>query len=203
MKALMILQTGKPKFLHKKSFCPVRNSYNSQIKFSNGAGFTPSEKLKCKTCGTSLTGFTLIELLLVAVIILILAGMNIPALSKQYNRLKLENCALGILSVSRFARQSAIAQSKTYRLKFNLNEKSYYLLRETQTPGEFEKISGRLARKFKVPSDISIDISRQEINFYPDGEYETVEILLTNPNNLRYRLVKSGAFDELEIRKEK
>lgn len=181
----MILQIGKLKLLSKKSSCPVRNSYNSQIKFSNGAGFT------------------LIELLLVVAIILILAGLNFPALSKQFNRLKLENCALDILSICRYARQSAIAQSRVYRLNFDLNEKSYYLSREKDTQGQFENISGRFARKFNIPSGISIDTSRQEINFYPNAEYDSVEISLTNPDNLRCKLFKSGAFDELEIKQEK
>lgn len=158
---------------------------------------------KLKLPNKKFSGFTLIELLLVVAIILILAGMNIPALSKQFNRLKLENCALDILSICRYARQSAIAQSRVYRLNFDLNEKSYWLSREPDTSGEFENIPGRLGRRFKVPSDISIDASEQEIDFYPNGEYDAIEIILTNPNNLRCKLARSGAFDELEIREEK
>lgn len=42
---------------------PVRDRYRSQMTLSNGAVFTPLEKLKCKTCGTFLTGFTFVELL--------------------------------------------------------------------------------------------------------------------------------------------
>lgn len=147
-------------------------------------------------------GFTLIELLLVVAILVTLAGLNIPALSKTYNRLKIENCALDILSICRYGRQKAIVESKIHRLNFDLGAKTYWITREADA-GEFERINGRFSQNFKIPADISIDVSPEKINFYPNGESDAAVLLLTGPNNLRFTLTKSEAFDEFQIEQEK
>jgi Tfp pilus assembly protein FimT len=140
----------------------------------------------------------------VVIVLAVLAGINIPNLKKTYSRLKLENCALNILSIGRYARQKAITQSLTQRLNFDLINNTYYLSQENDNdPEEFERIQGRFSGIFKIPQEILLESSAQFLDFYPDGDCDNVSIALSNSDNLRYKLIKSGVFGEFKIEKQK
>lgn len=179
LKVLMILPIGKAKNLQ-----------------SRVSAFTPPLRAR--------TGFTLIELLLVVAILAVVAGVNLPAFSKTYNRLRLENCALSILSIARYTREKAIVESKTHRLNFNIENKTYWITSLSEDPlEEPERIGGRFARIFQIPADISIEASSDFINFYPNGDSDDAVVILTNSRGLEQRIIKSGVFGEFKIKKEK
>jgi len=149
-------------------------------------------------------GLTLIELLLVVAIITVLAGLNFPAFRTTYNRLKLENCALNILALSRFAQQKAIVTSGIYRLNFDPVNKTYWLSQILEEPSQEPRLlTGRFGAKFQIPADIELALSGQEINFYPSGESDNATIALSNEQHARFEIFKSGAFGEFKVQEKK
>ena len=194
LKALMILPVGKAKSLQNRflAFTQPENVLFPRVNFliypvrkifSNGAGFT------------------LIELLLIVAILAVLAGLSIPAFKKTHNRLKLENSALNIVSMTRLARTKAIVESRIYRLNFDIQTKTYWLSCESDEPVEdFERISGRFAKTFQIPADITLDISQTHVSFYPNGNSDNLTIILSNSDGLRREITKSGVFGEFRVK---
>jgi Tfp pilus assembly protein FimT len=151
---------------------------------------------------TNIKGFSLIELLLVVTLLIVLAGLNLPAFKNTYNRLKLENCALNIISLARYAQQRAIVDAANYQLHFDTTKKNYWLTRLAgDTTQKEERLHGRFSQDFQIPSDISADTSADSINFYPNADSDEAIIVLTN-DRLRYEIKKSGAFGEFKLSKE-
>lgn len=162
-------------------------------------------KLVTKQRKILIQGLTLIELLLVVAIIVVLAGLNLPAFKATYNHLKLENCALNILALSRFAEQKAIVESRIYRLNFDSINKVYWLTILSENPEQEkpQELTGRFGRRFQIPTDINLAVSLELINFYPSAESDNATIALSNEQGARFELTKSGAFGGFEIQEKR
>lgn len=183
---------------------PVRDSI-FQAKVSNGVYPIRSNPPKADAAPLAWTsngaGFTLIELLLVVAILSVMASLSLPAFKKTYNRLKLQNCALDILSLARFVRTKAIVESKVYRLNFDVESKVYWLTRASDGPiDDFEPISGRFGRTFKIPLGLSLEASSDFMTFYPNAASDDIDLTITNSDGLQRQLLKSGVYGEFKIK---
>ncbi len=130
----------------------------------------------------------------------VIAGMSLPAFKGTHNRLKLENTALNILNITRYAREKAVVESAIYRLNFDVDKKTYSLtLVDLETPLEPKPFSGRYAKAFEIPADITFESSVGFINFYPNADCDEASIILANSDGLRYEIVKTEAFSDFKI----
>ena len=138
----------------------------------------------------SLKSFSLIELLLVVVILGVIAGLAIPNFSQTYASLQLQETAKNIAYVMRYAQSQAVIKQKNLRLEFDEPNKTYWLTQsmdeaqEKNTKGgeaSFERILGRNGRTFNIPDELTLEIPKPFVEFYPNGDIEKMRIFLSNP----------------------
>jgi len=83
-------------------------------------------------------GYTLIELMVVITIMGIIAGVAIPKVIGSLYSGKQRSEAFQLLTAIRYAQGMAALQRAPYRLHFDLDTQSYYLLRDPSHNDEFE-----------------------------------------------------------------
>ena len=134
--------------------------------------------------------FSLIELLLVVIILGVIAGLAIPNFSQTYVNLQLQETAKNIAYVMRYAQSQAVIKRKNFRLEFDDPNKTYWLTQKNdETPDKpvevddavFERISGRNGRTFYISDELTLEIPKPFIEFYPNGDIEKMRIFLSNP----------------------
>lgn len=133
-------------------------------------------------------GFTLIELALVAVVILIIISMSVPLFRKTFLRLELNNAALNIAKIIRFAEGRAITEGNIFKINFDFNKKTYWLTQNSDSaPGAFKNLKNdRFGAIFTLPQNIGIKGEKNYAVFYPDGRSDKITIILNSPEDTLY-----------------
>ncbi|MFH1848372.1 MAG: prepilin-type N-terminal cleavage/methylation domain-containing protein [Candidatus Omnitrophota bacterium] len=157
-------------------------------------------------------GFSLVELLLVAAILAALVGISIPNFKKTYERLKLRNTADNISRFINFAQQRAILEENIFKVMFDYDAKSYWLMEASQ-PGqkdvlgggtvEFTRAGGRLGKKMRIPQDLSMDGDKEEVIFYPDGNSGRARVELSNQKGAAIIITSTGIMGNVDIEEKK
>lgn len=150
-------------------------------RISNRAGFTPIPITPIEDKRRQLVrGFTLLELILVILILSVLTGLSIPVFRKTFVNLQLDAFSLDLSSVLNYARQMAIFNRSEYRVRFNLDEKKFWIEQEiSEKQGlKFEMIKGRFGKVYTLPETIDIESSKEYITFYPDGSSDIITITI-------------------------
>lgn len=135
--------------------------------------------------------FSLIELLLVAVLLLVVAGLSIPDLSRAYDTVQLRAASRNISYLMRYAQSLAVIHQKEYRICFRQNPIAYWLEEAvadnsgTGMNGEekrFERLKGAKGRIFSLPSGVTVDVLTPNIVFYPDATMDRAQVLVRGKN---------------------
>ena len=75
---------------------------------------------------TATDGFTLVEVLIVVMLVAVIAGATIPAVADAIQRYSLTSAGQQVVSTIRSARQQAVGQNATRRVRFNFPAAGQY-----------------------------------------------------------------------------
>ena len=126
-------------------------------------------------------GFSLIEIILVLIIAGIILAISVPNFSKQYSRFQLTQAVDDWLSISRWAQAMAIGQQRIYSISFSKDHRSYCLMREKLNKNnenlvDVESVNGLLGRKHFLAKALKLNVSVDQVKFYPDASIDPIEI---------------------------
>lgn len=137
--------------------------------------------------------FTLIELLLVVSLMAVMAGLSLPNLPKYFSSIQLDQTTRHLSHLMRYGQSLAVIHQKEYRLCLSLNDLKYWL--EEEVPEEargqqksasdeksFRKITGEKGRVFSISPGLTIEAEDPDVNFYPDGSMDRVQIVIDAKN---------------------
>ena len=137
-------------------------------------------------------GFTLIELLLVTVLMMVLAGLSVPNLSRNFSSFSFDQAGKHVGYLMRYAQSLAIVHQEDYQFCFSADRSRYWLEQEAESvvgglaqenldqEKKFEKLSGDKGREFSLPSGVSAEAEKACVRFYPDGTMDKAQMILTN-----------------------
>jgi hypothetical protein len=151
--------------------------------------------------------FTLLEIILVILVIGVIAGLTVPNFSKTYADIELKKGAEDLAYLMRYATGRAVIKNIKTRLEFNSEFSQYWLAEEIKDSveageGEFKKISGRLGKKFNIPSGIKIELEDEFVSFYPDGSMDKKYIYVCNEKRCLIVSTKEKRGDVLVLEEE-
>ena len=150
-------------------------------------------------------GFTFIELALVAIIILVLAGLTPPIFRKSVSSIRLKTAAQEMVQLMRYARARALAQRRRLRINFDFEPAAYWLsAQDEKTPEEYKRITGRWGRTFRLPNNVSIDLEVDKgrpglIVFYPDATSDAARVKISDQNGRGFQITTHRKIGYAEI----
>lgn len=134
-------------------------------------------------------GFTLVELAVVTLIMVALAAVAAPSFAGFQRASQARNCAWGVATLARRARDYAICHGVRVALEYDGEERRFLLAQETD-PGRFEPLALAGALPVAAPDSveaIAVSVEGQEagpespVVFFPDGQALRAEIMLERP----------------------
>ena len=136
-------------------------------------------------------GFTLLELMVVLLILSFLLGVSAPLFSRSFRQLKLEVFSYNVAKLLDYAGKRAVAYRNRVRVHFDTENRRYWLLQapEASSENQYERVADQLGRTYPVPNTVSIEPSRPDVTFYPDGSADPFQLLIYDHGRTRYRLV--------------
>jgi prepilin-type N-terminal cleavage/methylation domain-containing protein len=126
------------------------------------------------------SGFTLIEILLVVLILTVIMGVAIPNLSQTYKKVHMQKVVQDIRYIMEYGQSRAITHNQPVRLEFNEDFSQYWLTQKDPQTEQFQRIPGRLGKRFGLSPKVDIDTDQRSIHFFPDGSIEKQEIIVSD-----------------------
>jgi len=132
--------------------------------------------------GMARRGLTLVEILLVVVVLGITASMVLPNLGQSYGQVQLQTTVSDLAYLMRYSQSRAVIQKNSVRLNFADPPQAYWLEEtpseneDSQDPGVYQQVRGRLGRAYKIPEQVTVTPSSTAIVFYADGTIDPVQI---------------------------
>ena len=136
--------------------------------------------------------FSLVEIVLVVVLVAVIAGLAVPNYRRTFSRLALTETVQDIAYLMRFAQSRAIVRNTTVRMVFSDDRLDYWIEESAEEqleedsagkgsgspekPADFQRISGRLGRKHRIPHGLTISFAVSAVIFYPDGNIDRTRI---------------------------
>jgi len=118
---------------------------------------------------------------LVMLIICTLLGMAAPSLRGFFVSRKTEDTASRIVSLTRLARSMAVSEGRVYRLVFDNEARSFYLVAEGA--GGFQRPHTGMYKPFRTPDEVRLALQapgappgRNYLEFLPDGRVEVASV---------------------------
>lgn len=169
-------------------------------------------------------GFTLIELVLVLLLVSVVLTLAAPSLRGFFASRKTADAATTMLSLTKWARSSAIAQARPCRLNIDATSGQYWLT--VQDGGTFTTMKSDMGRQFDMPegarvtlqvasaglsqnsaptsslfaTNTSKDVSTQQyIQFYPSGRSDVATIEIRGMQGETYTVLCSSATEPYRI----
>lgn len=154
-------------------------------------GKVVSLKKNCGIVGCS-SGFTLIELVFVVLIILVLAGISLPRLKKQFLHFELDGAAAQMAYCMDDAALRAKTEGDVFLLGIDREKKEYWVVRNS---------SDERMKTYRLPRSVGIDAEETEISFYPDAPVEESRVILCSAFECR-DVVNAGVwgYAKVEVR---
>jgi len=137
------------------------------------------KRMTFKSRWHNVLGFTIIEVMLVMVILVIITGLAAPNFSNTYAGIQLKVTTDDIAYLMRYAQSRAVARGNEIRIEFDSSLRVYWITEEEQSDTYasdkmFNRITGRLGKKNKIPEMLNLEIEKPSIHFFPDGTIEKV-----------------------------
>lgn len=133
----------------------------------------------------------MIEVLLVVTLMMALAGLSIPSLSKHFSSFSFDQTGKHISYLMRYGQSLAIVHQRDHQFCFSADRSRYWLEQEEDSVKEglspegldqekkFEKLAGDRGKEFSLPSGVSVEAEKACVRFYPDGTMDKVRMALS------------------------
>jgi len=108
------------------------------------------------TSRTQRRGMTLLELILVMLILSTVLAMAAPSLRGFFTSRRIDDTAVQILALTKFARSQAVSEGIVYRLNFDTRDCTYWLT--AQKAGVFELLETECGQTYTLPKDIELEV---------------------------------------------
>lgn len=134
------------------------------------------------------SGFTLIELLFVVLILVIILGIALPRFQGTFEKLQVQTAARNIYKLMLFAQERAIFEQKTYRVRYERDERRVLL--ERKSGKKFFPVQSRLAKPVHIKEAVTVKWNRTppQITFTPTGESGTLKVTFYDQTDRLYTL---------------
>ncbi len=148
-------------------------------------------------------GFTLLELILVLMVVGIALSAAAPTLRMALRGSAIDNTALGIVTLARWARAQSANEARVYRLTFEPQAK-YCLLTRDEGLG-YALIGNDFGQPYYFGDDLTVEIERSAslvqnaIDFYPDGTLTPAVIVLRDLQNQVVQISAATPSEEFRI----
>lgn len=159
--------------------------------------------MKKKKRNNPATGFTLLELAIVTLIAGIIAALVIPSFGPLAATTGIKSASRMITATLNYAHQRAIMGASNYRVIFDLDDDTFWLMQEKDAlgnPGYYTRLSLPLGKTRKLPERIAFQAAdtprRTEqvkgtayVTFFANGSCEPLYLRLSNGRGTTYTLV--------------
>lgn len=143
--------------------------------------------------------FTLIELILVIVVIGIIIAITVPNFRGSYEFLRFENSVQNFIKLIRYGQDMAILHSKPYRICIDAKKNAFWLERNKEGSDKFEKMSGKLGRRFVLPEKVEIKPDKKCYEFFVDGKSQSGKVIFKLKGKYTYTVMLNGSRGNVEI----
>ena len=149
------------------------------------------------------SGFTLLELIVVLLVLSVLFAMAAPSMSGFGAGRAAKQTASQIVSLSRWAREQAISEGRTYRLNFDAANQVYFV---TAANGAmFEREPVEFGRNFTVPDGVVLTFETPQVagmpclEFLPSGRSQPGRIRIVSRDGEATELACLSATEPLRV----
>ena len=148
-------------------------------------------------------GFTLLELIAVMMVLAILLAMVAPSLGGFGAGRKADEAAANLVSLSRWARDQAVAEGRPYRVNFDAANRVYYVT--AAVGGAWQSPPVEFGRPFTLPDNVAIEWKGPQeggayyAEFYPTGRCEPVQIKVIAQDGQWIHLACLSAAEPLKV----
>jgi prepilin-type N-terminal cleavage/methylation domain-containing protein len=154
-------------------------------------------------------GFTIVELVIVITILLVLAGVSVPAVQKAYADYLIKSQARILVSDLRKIRQLAIGQQVNFRIVFNPAANEYFIQKnenwidpDTGATYAWKQVGDTIRFKGSLKIE-SITFTDNKVTFTPTGMVEAGgQVILEDYQGRRIRITVqpgTGGITETEL----
>ena len=146
-------------------------------------------------------GFTLMELVVVMLILSVLFAMVAPSLGGFGAGRKAAQTASQILTLSRWAREQAITEGRTYRLVFDPANQLYQAM--AANGPVFEPTGTDFGRPFSIPDGVEVTVEASQsdgttyLEFLPSGRSQPARVRVVSKNGQETVLATLSATEPL------
>src|SRR2546428_7569496 len=118
---------------------------------------------------TGRRGFTLLELIVVMLVLSVLFAMVAPSLSGFGAGRAAEQTASQIVTLSRWAREQAITEGRSYRLDFDPSNPIYFVT--AATGAGFQRVGVDFGRDFTIPDGVTLAFDAPQAGRLTDPQF--------------------------------
>lgn len=131
-------------------------------------------------------GFTLLELILILVVVVVILGLNTPRLKDNLHNQEFRTLSKQLYLLIDYLHTQAILKAEIKHYLYDQDKKTFLL----KNGGEDQK----LFRRVKIPKSVRVEVDKNEIVFFPNGEITPFAIEIFGEKE-RYASIKSLGFD--------
>ncbi|MFC2140143.1 Tfp pilus assembly protein FimT/FimU [Candidatus Auribacterota bacterium] len=131
------------------------------------------------------SGFTLLEIMLVAIILTLLISITVPNFKKTYENMELDNAVRNISQLMKYIQEKGVLGGISYRILFLENK---YWIEKQGKGATYFRLRDKIGKTYFLPKDVSIDPREINIHFFPDGDIEEAELIISKKNIKRYKI---------------
>lgn len=152
--------------------------------------------------GNRRRAFTLLELTLVAIIVLVLAGLSMPLFKRTFSDLIMKDAAFTITKMINYAQERAIVDRRYYKIAFDFQNRKYQLFEYGALidPPAYVQAAGRYGRPITLPKGLAFEGKKPEIIFYPDGRCDEADLRISDTSGAAYTIAVKGFASRCEVR---
>lgn len=137
--------------------------------------------------------FTFIEILFVIIIAGILLGVSLPAFRKTFNNLQLNSFSRELQSFMNYLSERSVVEEKVIYLNIDNGQRECW----AQVKNETNRL-----KTYRIPPDIEIEATQEQIAFYPDGSIDKINIKIINRDSQYFNLTTEGVFSGVKLQTE-
>ncbi len=127
----------------------------------------------CRASGAR--GYSLLEIIVVLSLMAIISAAVVPVFSSSLTGLKQNDALRNLVSLIQFVQEKAVSESQVYRVCFDTEANTYWVMQPAVDPDEegdpFERVEEPYGRRKKLPRGMAFRNLRARVDRENDYEY--------------------------------